>query len=94
MASNSIRCMHQWPAVNGEHYLFQVCYRVPKAKRYQKQRREQAVNLTAIPISISRRSAILISSLPFSLISLSPPSEARERRNKKTIPLEDYVTSR
>ncbi|KAG2698064.1 hypothetical protein I3843_07G132900 [Carya illinoinensis] len=47
-----------------------------------------------LPLPISRRSAILISSLPFGLlVSHSPPSEARERRNKKTIPLEDYVTS-
>ncbi|KAB1225834.1 Peptidyl-prolyl cis-trans isomerase FKBP18, chloroplastic [Morella rubra] len=47
-----------------------------------------------LPIPISRRSALLISSLPFGLlISHSPPSEARERRNRKTIPLEDYLTS-
>ncbi|KAF3446920.1 hypothetical protein FNV43_RR12100 [Rhamnella rubrinervis] len=91
MASNWIRCLQKWP-VNGEHDgLFQVCYRVPKG--YQKQSREQVVQSTAIPNSISRRCAILISSLPFSLISLSTPSEARERRNRKTIPLEDYLTS-
>ncbi|KAK6939106.1 FKBP-type peptidyl-prolyl cis-trans isomerase domain [Dillenia turbinata] len=41
---------------------------------------------------ISRRSGILIAALPFSLISLTPPSHARERRNRKTIPLEDYLT--
>ncbi|KAJ9186306.1 hypothetical protein P3X46_001896 [Hevea brasiliensis] len=41
----------------------------------------------------SRRCAILISSLPFSLVSLPPLSEARERRNKKAIPLEDYLTT-
>ncbi|CAK9325107.1 unnamed protein product [Citrullus colocynthis] len=43
-------------------------------------------------LPISRRSAILISSLPFTLVSVSS-SKARERRNKKTIPLEDYLTS-
>lgn len=44
---------------------------------------------------ISRRSAILISSsVPFGLTWLPQPSEARERRNRKNIPLEDYATSR
>ncbi|XP_022135703.1 peptidyl-prolyl cis-trans isomerase FKBP18, chloroplastic [Momordica charantia] len=46
----------------------------------------------ALSLPISRRSAILISSLPFALVSVSP-SEARDRRNKKTVPLEDYLTS-
>ncbi|KAK3010627.1 hypothetical protein RJ639_012330 [Escallonia herrerae] len=45
-----------------------------------------------IPV-ISRKAAILmISGLPFGLIALPQPSQARERR-KKTIPLEDYLTS-
>ncbi|KAI4317051.1 hypothetical protein L6164_024962 [Bauhinia variegata] len=50
-------------------------------------------------VFLSRRStALLISSLPLTLSSsvwLSSPSPAhsRERRNKKTIPIEDYVTS-
>ncbi|KAK1304676.1 hypothetical protein QJS10_CPB11g02178 [Acorus calamus] len=43
--------------------------------------------------TLSRRQALLISGLPFSFIALSPPSQARERRNKKFIPLEDYMTS-
>ncbi|XP_047322553.1 peptidyl-prolyl cis-trans isomerase FKBP18, chloroplastic [Impatiens glandulifera] len=42
---------------------------------------------------ISRRSAVLISVLPFGLISLPQPLLARERRNRKKIPLEDYLTS-
>ncbi|KAK1274485.1 hypothetical protein QJS04_geneDACA009799 [Acorus gramineus] len=43
--------------------------------------------------TLSRRQALLISGLPFSFIALTPPSQARERRNKKFIPLEDYMTS-
>ncbi|KAF5462266.1 hypothetical protein F2P56_018287 [Juglans regia] len=69
------------------NHLLQIC---AKPTRNQAQLSKQFV----LPIPISRRSAILISSLPFSLlISHSPPSEARERRNKKNIPLEDYLTS-
>ncbi|CAH9087102.1 unnamed protein product [Cuscuta europaea] len=49
-------------------------------------------NLPALPLS--RRSAILISVLPSSLSLMMPqPSPARERRNRKIIPLEDYQTS-
>lgn len=44
--------------------------------------------------TISRRSAILISVLPLMLVSAPPQSsEARERRNRRTIPLEEYLTS-
>ncbi|XVF35804.1 hypothetical protein REPUB_Repub19eG0002300 [Reevesia pubescens] len=46
-----------------------------------------------LSVPISRRCAILVSSLPFTLISLPQFSVARERRNKKTIPLEDYLTT-
>ncbi|XP_035551408.1 peptidyl-prolyl cis-trans isomerase FKBP18, chloroplastic-like isoform X1 [Juglans regia] len=68
-------------------HLLQLC---AKPISNQAQFPKQAV----LPLPISRRSAILISSLPFGLlVSHSPPSEARERRNKKTIPLEDYLTS-
>ncbi|KAF7829461.1 peptidyl-prolyl cis-trans isomerase FKBP18, chloroplastic [Senna tora] len=45
---------------------------------------------------VSRRStALLISTLPFTFMnSLFPlPLHARERRNKKTIPIQDYTTS-
>ncbi|PIA56915.1 hypothetical protein AQUCO_00700932v1 [Aquilegia coerulea] len=55
----------------------------------QKQHQDQLV----FPIPISRRFAIFISVLPLNLISLTQPSQARERRNKKVIPLEDYKTS-
>ncbi|KAJ8772793.1 hypothetical protein K2173_027970 [Erythroxylum novogranatense] len=47
----------------------------------------------AVSKPISRRCSVLIFSLPFSLISLPRVAESRERRNKKTIPLEDYLTS-
>ncbi|EEF52898.1 peptidyl-prolyl cis-trans isomerase FKBP18, chloroplastic [Ricinus communis] len=41
----------------------------------------------------SRRCAVLTSSLSLSLISFPQLAEGRERRNKKNIPLEDYLTS-
>ncbi|KAF7850944.1 hypothetical protein BT93_L4854 [Corymbia citriodora subsp. variegata] len=47
----------------------------------------------APPAGASRRLAILISSLPLTLTSLPRSSEARERRNRKAIPLEEYATS-
>ncbi|CAH1435254.1 unnamed protein product [Lactuca virosa] len=50
-------------------------------------------NQAFLPLPISRRSAILISVLPFALISNPLESAARERRNRKVIPLEDYLTS-
>ncbi|XP_021285470.1 peptidyl-prolyl cis-trans isomerase FKBP18, chloroplastic isoform X1 [Herrania umbratica] len=46
-----------------------------------------------LSMPISRRRAILVSSVPFFLVSLPQFSEARERRNKKTIPIEDYLTT-
>ncbi|KAF3659551.1 Peptidyl-prolyl cis-trans isomerase FKBP18, chloroplastic [Capsicum annuum] len=42
---------------------------------------------------ISRRTGILVSVLPLSLNLVAQPSIARERRNKKNIPLEDYHTT-
>ncbi|KAM3304403.1 Peptidyl-prolyl cis-trans isomerase FKBP18, chloroplastic [Capsicum baccatum] len=42
---------------------------------------------------ISRRTGILVSVLPLSLNLVAQPSIARERRNKKNIPLEDYQTT-
>ncbi|XP_030951030.1 peptidyl-prolyl cis-trans isomerase FKBP18, chloroplastic isoform X2 [Quercus lobata] len=85
-AMASVRSLDKW-TVNHRQQL-QIC---AKSSTNQSQRANQLV----LPIPISRRSAILIYSLPlsFSLISYSPPSEARERRNRKTIPLEDYLTS-
>ncbi|GLT35266.1 hypothetical protein SLA2020_097340 [Shorea laevis] len=44
-------------------------------------------------IPISRRCAILISSVPFAFISLPQFAGARERRGKKNIPIEEYLTS-
>ncbi|XP_011100208.1 peptidyl-prolyl cis-trans isomerase FKBP18, chloroplastic [Sesamum indicum] len=49
--------------------------------------------IASLPLPISRRSAILISVLPLSLTALPQTLLARERRNRKTIPLEDYLTS-
>ena len=47
-----------------------------------------------VPMIISRRSAILISLLPPLNLTLPiHPLLARERRTKKAIPLEDYLTS-
>lgn len=50
----------------------------------------------ALSVCQSRRStALLISSLPFSIDWLSPPvGAARERRNKKNIPIDEYLTAR
>ncbi|PPD89288.1 hypothetical protein GOBAR_DD13763 [Gossypium barbadense] len=53
-------------------------------------------NQLVVSVPISRRSAILLSSVPtLTLIPLPHFSEAgaRERRNKKTIPIEDYLTT-
>ncbi|XP_077246345.1 FKBP-like peptidyl-prolyl cis-trans isomerase family protein isoform X2 [Tasmannia lanceolata] len=61
----------------------------PKSTTFQKQNPDPIF----IQLPISRRFALLSSVLPFNLIALSPPSHARERRNRKTIPLEDYMTS-
>ncbi|KAL0361879.1 UNVERIFIED_CONTAM: Peptidyl-prolyl cis-trans isomerase FKBP18, chloroplastic [Sesamum radiatum] len=49
--------------------------------------------IASLSLPISRRSAILISVLPLSLTALPQTLLARERRNRKTIPLEDYLTS-
>ncbi|WMV27851.1 hypothetical protein MTR67_021236 [Solanum verrucosum] len=54
---------------------------------------EQQVKKVFLQIPISRRSVILISVLPLSLNLVPQPSMARERRNKKNIPLEDYQTT-
>lgn len=62
----------------------------PKASTIQTQSPKHVI----LPMPISRRCAILISVLPFSLIAQPYSSEARERRAKKNIPLEDYLTGR
>lgn len=74
----SIRSLGKWTV---DHQIF------PQHTTIQA---KQAV--VSIPIS-RRAAAILISSLPFSVISLPKCSEARERRNKKAIPLEAYHTT-
>lgn len=85
-AMASIRCLHQW-TVN-------CCSRfeVSTSKQTTPTTPTQ-IQIQQPPILISRRWAVALisSTLPF---CLSPPSEARERRNKKTIPLEDYLTAR
>ncbi|KAF9603345.1 hypothetical protein IFM89_035015 [Coptis chinensis] len=55
----------------------------------QKQNQNQLV----LPLPISRRAALLISVLPLNFISPCQPSLARERRDRRVIPLEDYKTS-
>ncbi|KAJ7966995.1 Peptidylprolyl isomerase [Quillaja saponaria] len=79
----SPRCSDKW-TVDYSHFLNQVCL-CPNQARNPKQ--------VALSVSsVSRRSVLLISSLPFISITLSPPAEGRERRNRKTIPLENYLT--
>uniref|UniRef100_A0A7N0R859 peptidylprolyl isomerase n=1 Tax=Kalanchoe fedtschenkoi TaxID=63787 RepID=A0A7N0R859_KALFE len=46
--------------------------------------------LDRVAVSIARRPAILLSVLPLTLIFPSQPSEARERRARKSIPIEEY----
>ncbi|KAJ4965753.1 hypothetical protein NE237_017602 [Protea cynaroides] len=54
---------------------------------------QNQLGVVVLPIPISRRTAILTTLLPLNLIFLSAPSLARERRNRKIIPLEDYESS-
>ncbi|KAG9442544.1 hypothetical protein H6P81_018398 [Aristolochia fimbriata] len=46
-----------------------------------------------IQVPSSRRSVLLFAVLPLGLVALCPPSLARERRNRKPVPIEDYKTS-
>ncbi|XP_042011607.1 peptidyl-prolyl cis-trans isomerase FKBP18, chloroplastic-like isoform X2 [Salvia splendens] len=52
------------------------------------------LNAAVPPLPISRRSALLISVLPFCIIAHPQTLLARERRTRKTIPLEDYLSTR
>lgn len=75
------------------------CKPIKTHHQQQQQLNHQNQNVALLqPISISRRSssaaAILISVLPLTLIANPQQSVARERRNRKTIPLEDYQTTR
>ncbi|XP_030446260.1 peptidyl-prolyl cis-trans isomerase FKBP18, chloroplastic [Syzygium oleosum] len=83
----SARSFHK-PAVDDRRLLR------PRAAAASDQPPDAARRL-APPGRASRRLAILISSLPLplALASLPRPSEARERRNRKAIPLEEYTTS-
>ncbi|XP_008237941.1 PREDICTED: peptidyl-prolyl cis-trans isomerase FKBP18, chloroplastic isoform X1 [Prunus mume] len=92
----SIRCL----TVNHRHHhhhprLSSSSSSKPSKSTTQVVDKAEQVVRVSVPISslISRRCAILITWLPLSLISASPPSEARERRNRKVIPLEDYRTT-
>lgn len=69
---------------------------INKSQQQPNAKQEAPVVVVLPVLPISRRSAILMSPLlPLGLISLLPkPSLARERRNRKTIPIEDYLTSR
>ncbi|KAJ4825261.1 Peptidyl-prolyl cis-trans isomerase fkbp18, chloroplastic [Turnera subulata] len=81
----SIRNVGRWAVKHGNQLP------VPsKSTTKQTQHHPKEVTLAK---PTSRRSAILVSTLSFSLISLPQLSEARERRNRKTIPLEDYLTT-
>ncbi|XP_011041180.1 PREDICTED: peptidyl-prolyl cis-trans isomerase FKBP18, chloroplastic isoform X2 [Populus euphratica] len=79
----STRSLDQWSV---HRHLQNLAASTPKKTQEQS-------NHVFLSKPTSRRCAILISTLPFTLTSLPQLSEARERRNKKTIPLEDYLTS-
>ncbi|XP_023523221.1 peptidyl-prolyl cis-trans isomerase FKBP18, chloroplastic [Cucurbita pepo subsp. pepo] len=66
---------------------------LPQIRSQSTANRRENASQELFSLPISRRSVILISSLPLALVSVSPSSEARERRSRKTIPLEDYLTS-
>ncbi|XP_071698257.1 peptidyl-prolyl cis-trans isomerase FKBP18, chloroplastic-like isoform X2 [Rutidosis leptorrhynchoides] len=74
--------------INLENHM--ISYNRP-IKSHQELHTNQNQPFLALPIS--RRSAILISVLPLTLISNPQESLARERRNRKIIPLEDYQTT-
>ncbi|XP_057769424.1 peptidyl-prolyl cis-trans isomerase FKBP18, chloroplastic-like [Salvia miltiorrhiza] len=50
-------------------------------------------NAAVPPLPVSRRCAILISVLPFCIVALPQTLLARERRSRKTIPIEDYIVT-
>ena len=81
-AMASVRNIHRWAVDN--------LLLTPTSSAIQTQPPKHVI----LPMPISRRCAILISVLPFSVISQPHSSDARERRTKKNIPLEDYLTSR
>ncbi|KAJ6817458.1 peptidyl-prolyl cis-trans isomerase FKBP18, chloroplastic [Iris pallida] len=46
-----------------------------------------------VSVSVSRRDALILSFVPLNLAAFPSPSHSRERRGRKNIPLEDYVTT-
>lgn len=55
-------------------------------------RRSKEISMAHSVCGSRRSTALVISSLPFGFLFLSPPAEAR--RNKKAIPEDQYITSR
>ncbi|KAL3505511.1 hypothetical protein ACH5RR_035352 [Cinchona calisaya] len=87
MASTHSCCFERWrctatPTTNPSWHGFEPITRSSHSKKQ-----------VALQLPISRRLAILISSLPLNLILPTQPLLARERRTKKNIPLEDYLIS-
>uniref|UniRef100_A0A2P2JPN8 Peptidyl-prolyl cis-trans isomerase n=1 Tax=Rhizophora mucronata TaxID=61149 RepID=A0A2P2JPN8_RHIMU len=81
MAMPSMRILDGWKTVN---HLQNKPTQIPELPKQ-----------VSLSIPICRRCCILTTLLlPWGLVSLPHTSEARERRNRKTIPLEDYVTGR
>ncbi|GAV65848.1 FKBP_C domain-containing protein [Cephalotus follicularis] len=81
----SMKSLDRW-TVN----CLKICSKSSSADQTQQQQQAKQV---VFSLPISRRSVVLISPLPFSLISMPQLSDARERRSRKNIPLEDYHTS-
>ncbi|XP_021902650.1 peptidyl-prolyl cis-trans isomerase FKBP18, chloroplastic isoform X2 [Carica papaya] len=74
----TMRSLHRWSLHN----------------HYQHINQTQPTKQIVISIPISRRDAIIFCSLPsIALVSVPQLADARERRNKKAIPLEDYLTT-
>ncbi|XP_078448456.1 FKBP-like peptidyl-prolyl cis-trans isomerase family protein isoform X3 [Wolffia australiana] len=57
-------------------------------------RRSRPETTAALPTSVARRDALLLCAAPLLALKLAPPAAARERRSRKVIPSEDYLTGR
>ncbi|XP_078448454.1 FKBP-like peptidyl-prolyl cis-trans isomerase family protein isoform X1 [Wolffia australiana] len=55
-------------------------------------RRSRPETTAALPTSVARRDALLLCAAPLLALKLAPPAAARERRSRKVIPSEDYLT--
>ncbi|XP_010539782.1 PREDICTED: peptidyl-prolyl cis-trans isomerase FKBP18, chloroplastic [Tarenaya hassleriana] len=88
-AMASISSLHLWTS---DH-----CHcRLPRISSALESDQARPTNQSlAFSIPISRRDAILLGSMPLTSFVVLPqnPSEARERRSKKVIPIEEYQTS-